>query len=500
MEKQQVIPRDVQEATLVRLAAHARRYQVYGVGEARGMFKGPYLYIDYVEEGTGLLSKPRPSKLCRLEYTGDPENWSFAIYKYSDECYDNEADFPFGGGTVEECFDAAASLYIAECYPDLSPDLPTDEELAEYERGAGRFENVLGWELEDGTFLPGPGMVDYMMGRVTQDWREEVESKAMQLNTSLQAALNKQPGIWMEAIYAALGLGEATKKSERIKAIATELPAPEFLRDVLNRLPEESREALRFVMESGGWIKYGELTRWFGTEEGDGWFWNEQPPTSTLGLLRLHGLLFVGKAGIGGRQWKVGVIPKELRVALAESWPGSATEGETIMPKSRKRKTRAERRKTRQSEHSTSSDLDSLQLPDRRAMEKVLADLTRGLGEPLGPESNRLLAQAQEVMYQAWEASGRRRLELARQALAISPDCADAYVLLAEESARSLEEACRFYAQGVEAGERALGPEMFQEYTGHFWGVLETRPYMRARRVGRVSLEAGAARGGHGTL
>lgn len=33
----------------------------------------------------------------------------------------------------------------------------------------------------------------------------------------------------------------------------------------------------------------------------------------------------------------------------------------------------------------------------------------------------------------------------------------------------------------VEAGELALGPEGFEECAGHFWGFLETRPYMRAR-------------------
>ena len=27
----------------------------------------------------------------------------------------------------------------------------------------------------------------------------------------------------------------------------------------------------------------------------------------------------------------------------------------------------------------------------------------------------------------------------------------------------------------------ALGAEGFEEYAGHFWGFLETRPYMRAR-------------------
>ncbi len=33
----------------------------------------------------------------------------------------------------------------------------------------------------------------------------------------------------------------------------------------------------------------------------------------------------------------------------------------------------------------------------------------------------------------------------------------------------------------MEAAERALGPEFFAENVGHFWGISETRSYMRAR-------------------
>ena len=62
----------------------------------------------------------------------------------------------------------------------------------------------------------------------------------------------------------------------------------------------------------------------------------------------------------------------------------------------------------------------------------------------------------------------------------ISPLCADAYNLLAGEAATTAE-ARDLYARGLEAGELALGPEGFEEYDGHFWGFLETRPYMRAR-------------------
>src|SRR5262249_11248720 len=72
------------------------------------------------------------------------------------------------------------------------------------------------------------------------------------------------------------------------------------------------------------------------------------------------------------------------------------------------------------------------------------------------------------------------RARLARQALEISPDCADAYVLLAEQ-APSRNEALGLYEQAVAGAERALGPQVFREGAGHFWGILANRPYMRAR-------------------
>ena len=114
--------------------------------------------------------------------------------------------------------------------------------------------------------------------------------------------------------------------------------------------------------------------------------------------------------------------------------------------------------------------------PDRRAMEGFMA----GLFGRVEANANGAVDDAQEMMYDAWEASGAERVALARAALDISPLCADAYVLLAEEAATSQQDALALYRQGVEAGERALDDE-FKELSGHFWGFLQTRPYMRAR-------------------
>gem|GEM_PF-295585 len=141
--------------------------------------------------------------------------------------------------------------------------------------------------------------------------------------------------------------------------------------------------------------------------------------------------------------------------------------------------------------------------PDRRAMEQMHAQMGRFLADKnletveeinaaiaaefVGktPDPSRFpprnaLEQAQNLCYQAFDSAGRRQLQLAREALAICPDCTDAYVLLAERTS-DLNKAVDLYAQGVAAGERALGQQRFEEDAGHFWGLTDTRPYMRAR-------------------
>lgn len=146
--------------------------------------------------------------------------------------------------------------------------------------------------------------------------------------------------------------------------------------------------------------------------------------------------------------------------------------------------------------------LDDVPTLDRRAIERHSADVAAAMAEQdfesieeanawleqvMSADSvpqrkpRTPLEQAQDIMYDAFDAEGKQRVKLAKRALETSPDCADAYVLLAEEEARSFEEARDLYETGLAAGERALGPEAFEELKGDFWGVLETRPYMRAR-------------------
>jgi tetratricopeptide (TPR) repeat protein len=92
------------------------------------------------------------------------------------------------------------------------------------------------------------------------------------------------------------------------------------------------------------------------------------------------------------------------------------------------------------------------------------------------------LDRAQELIYRGWEVMDPiERVEIAERALEISPLCADAWVMLAEDSGETLEQEIEYYLKAVEAGERSLGEAFFEEESGRFWSLTETRPYMRAR-------------------
>ncbi|HSB68203.1 MAG TPA: tetratricopeptide repeat protein, partial [Candidatus Methylomirabilis sp.] len=141
-------------------------------------------------------------------------------------------------------------------------------------------------------------------------------------------------------------------------------------------------------------------------------------------------------------------------------------------------------------------------LPDRRITEHTLVEIQRFMAESdfrdldeanaaiqsrflgriddMPSTATTPLEEAQDLIYRAVEARGRRKIQLARKALELSPDCADAYVTLAEEAVEP-EKARELFEQGVAAGERALGPGIFEEEGGNFWGMVQTRPYMRAR-------------------
>ncbi len=153
-----------------------------------------------------------------------------------------------------------------------------------------------------------------LMDFVTSSWIVDQDNKPITLNTTISTGMNKYPSSWINGVSGALGISKKEKKKDKIEKVACKLTKE--LDQIISKLPPESIEALRLVVKAGGWIKYNQLSKKFG-EENDSYFWETEPPRSTVGLLRLHALIFVGRANINGKRYLVAVIPKEIREEIA---------------------------------------------------------------------------------------------------------------------------------------------------------------------------------------
>lgn len=122
---------------------------------------------------------------------------------------------------------------------------------------------------------------------------------------------------------------------------------------------------------------------------------------------------------------------------------------------------------------SAAEDVDESDLDDG---DEFLEDWER---HPIGlnrPE----LVEAMALIYQAWdEMNPAQRIELARQALQRSPDCAEAYNLLAEDLAVNQGQELKYYQKAVEVGRRAVGDAFIEEHRGGLWQEAPARPYLR---------------------
>lgn len=157
-----------------------------------------------------------------------------------------------------------------------------------------------------------------LMGVVEGSLYDKVDGQPVSASLKLRSGLSRYPLAWIDAVCQALGLPPVRLKKEKIDAAVDALLEPDRLRSIVDGLPTGARDALRYVVGAGGWVKYASLSRRFGNEDQDSYFWSECPPKSAIGQLRVRGLLFVGRMAVEGKTWKVAVVPQELRRYLAE--------------------------------------------------------------------------------------------------------------------------------------------------------------------------------------
>ena len=88
--------------------------------------------------------------------------------------------------------------------------------------------------------------------------------------------------------------------------------------------------------------------------------------------------------------------------------------------------------------------------------------------------------QSQELVFEAYEQPVQKGQKLAEKALELDPNNVEAYNYLASIQ-KDINKVIEFFEKAIKAGEKTLGKKLFEEEKGHFWLIVETRPYMQAK-------------------
>ena len=111
--KKRATPRGIPDEVKTDVAAIVQHFNTTVIHNPHCLYvpryRGKFLYLDRQDYG-------RLSPICRLEYTGHMQKWSFAIYKYSDEQYDEEEWFFPGSEHVDGTLEGAMKAGL-EAYP-----------------------------------------------------------------------------------------------------------------------------------------------------------------------------------------------------------------------------------------------------------------------------------------------------------------------------------------------------------------------------------------------
>ncbi|CEP67412.1 Tetratricopeptide-like helical [Moorella glycerini] len=151
-----------------------------------------------------------------------------------------------------------------------------------------------------------------------EEERGQIEAKSLPLDPSLLRGLKNMPAHWLDGACYQYGLKPARLRREREKQLAEHLSSRDNLEKVVGELGAGELELLKYLLQRGGWSRLNAVSRKFGSLEGDGFFWQEQAPRSSLGLLWSKALVMVGKASLEGRRVKIATIPVELRRPLED--------------------------------------------------------------------------------------------------------------------------------------------------------------------------------------
>ena len=158
-------------------------------------------------------------------------------------------------------------------------------------------------------------------------WEQQLE-RYRAARARLQAKLSTADPVLSEAVplytkNALTGMGHvvvprggwsALRKAELVDLIVAELSDPDNVERMVEDLTEDERAALRQVLARGGSMSWSDFDAAFGNDLEESPYWKWHVPETTMGRLRLRGLLV--EATVDGEL--LVAVPSELRQVLGE--------------------------------------------------------------------------------------------------------------------------------------------------------------------------------------
>lgn len=131
----------------------------------------------------------------------------------------------------------------------------------------------------------------------------------------------------------------------------------------------------------------------------------------------------------------------------------------------------------KQALHDLHKLLEKQQFSSVAEIEAFMEQVSKGPIPTFEPEGDK--EEAEDLVHEAMDLEGEERKELLMEALDLDPECIAAYHALgAAEHHPAI--AIAFYERGISLGAvRFQSEEYLKENKGHFWGLTETRPFMR---------------------
>jgi len=201
----------------------------------------------------------------------------------------------------EEYEAARRALQAAlEVYPGYGPAKDMLERLTSITQLQAGFESF--WERQH---------------KRDQARRARLQAKLSTPEPTLSEALSiytKDALTGMARVVVRWGGWSTLRKAELVERIITELSDPDNLERVVGGLSDEERAALRQVLAHGGTMPWQDFDATYGNDLEESPYWQWHVPETTMGRLRLRGLLV--ETTVDGEL--LVAVPSELRQFLGE--------------------------------------------------------------------------------------------------------------------------------------------------------------------------------------